>query len=460
MRLLYIFSGNLSTTPRALQSIIAASKKYKVEVVFVNRATTWAEIDKRLLEDLELEGKSVSIKKEFTFNWFFLSVLYKLVGKLSFVLDKHIALNAFANKATLFLYFALIKRKSNYDLVIGHSYGSLYPAFAFSKKNNIPFAFDIEDYHPGEKCSPAEKQRRELLMRKLLPKAAYVSYASPLIGQYSADLLSKKSEPKMKTVYIRAGARCISMERCNEVVEYETYSLPENFLINNSFSEKEFQLGENNSKKIQFVWFSQNIAAGRGLELIIPALYRFKEQVHLTLIGNLYQEFEESFLKNYTDFIDFRDPLPQKELNLHLCHFDIGLAIELSTADFNRDICLTNKIFAYTQAGLFLMATDTSAQKQFIEEHNEKCGFDSLRLRSVTTAQPAKTGLLSKAEMTGIGLLTPQSTEEMEKAIEKIIKNIDEIRANKKLRFEYAKRLAWENEGQKLLTVWDKLLQL
>ncbi|NJO88493.1 MAG: hypothetical protein HC831_05650 [Chloroflexia bacterium] len=47
----------------------------------------------------------------------------------------------------------------------------------------------------------------------------------------------------------------------------------------------------------------------------------------------------------------------------------------------------------------------------------------------------------------------------MEKAIEKIINNIDQIRTNKKFRFEYAKKLAWENEGSKLLNVWDSILE-
>ena len=47
----------------------------------------------------------------------------------------------------------------------------------------------------------------------------------------------------------------------------------------------------------------------------------------------------------------------------------------------------------------------------------------------------------------------------MEKAIEKIINNIDSIRANKKLRFEYAKKLAWENEAKKLSAIWDNILK-
>ena len=426
-KVLYILSGNLSTTPRALQSIKAAKKKYKIEVVFINRGTTWSEIDKSLLEELKGKWKSISIEKETTLKWFILSVFHKLTCKLSNIFKKHITLNALANKATLFLYFALLKKKSNFDLVIGHSYGALYPTYCYSKKNSLPFAFDIEDYHPGEKCSPIEKKRRELLMKKILPKAAYITYASPLIGENSFKLLEKIKQKQ------------------------------ERILVNNSFAQSEFRFEESKSEKLQLAWFSQNIAAGRGLELIIPALSKFKNTVRLNLIGNLYPEFKESFLKPYLDFISFAPPLPQKELNLYLCQFDVGLAIELSTADFNRDICLTNKIFAYTQAGLFVLATDTSAQKQFIEEHNE--GIVNLYFGSTQSPAEAMTERsrsLSLAEMTG--LLTAQTTQEMEKAIEKIISNIETIRTNKKKRFEYAKRMAWENEKQKLLDVWNKTM--
>jgi hypothetical protein len=392
--------------------------------------------------------------------WRWLSVvearyLTTLISKLSIFLNKifrkSLKLNAYAhNKRTWQLVKALKKQKGDFNLVIAHNLGALYPAYKFVKKKNIPFAFDIEDYHPGEKCSPTEKHRRELLMQKILPKAAYVSYASPLIGKYSFDLINK----------INLGLSSSPSGRGREA----------RVLINNSFSKNEFELKESQAEKLQLIWFSQNIAHGRGLELIIPVLAKFKDKVQLTLVGNLYNDFEASFLKNYLDFISFTPPLPQKELNQLLCRFDVGLAIELSSADFNRDICLTNKIFAYTQAGLFVLATDTAAQKKFIEEHNAKIsGFDSLRLRSVTTSQPLEQAEtersrsqsladlpLNKVEM--FGLLTTQTTEEMEKAIEQIINHIETIRANKQRRFDYAKGLAWEIESEKLRRLWDDLL--
>jgi hypothetical protein len=466
-KLLFLTTTNLSTNPRLLKELkLADEKGYKCTFIGFKLGNWSDNTEQEHVKSLaKVKFIYLSATKASFFEWFVTTLVWRLSGTLNILFDKSRKISAYAhNKRTWQLVRKIKQIKKGYDLVVAHNLGALYPVFVFSKKNNIPFAFDIEDYHPGEKCSPAEKQRRELLMRKLLPKATYISYASPLIGQYSSELVTKKSAPRLKTVSIRSGARCISVDRYKEVLEYDNETMPENFLINNSFSEKEFQLKENNSEKLQFVWFSQNITWGRGLEQMVPALAKFKDKLKISLIGNKRQDFHEEFLKEYDDFIEYVKPLPQKELNLKISEFDVGLAIEISDIDLNKDIALSNKIFAYTQAGLFVLATDTSAQKQFIEEHNARCGFDSVETgfdfaQPPTLAATERNRKLSGAETNGIGLLTPQSTVEMEKTIEKIINNIDEIRANKKLRFEYAKRLAWENEGSKLLDVWDGILE-
>ncbi|MFN8256710.1 MAG: hypothetical protein U0W24_13530 [Bacteroidales bacterium] len=234
-------------------------------------------------------------------------------------------------------------------------------------------------------------------MQRLLPHAAYISYASPQIGEYSLKLLPPGN-------------------------------IPPHFLVNNCFGRDEFQLEENNSMEVKFVWFSQNISAGRGLELLLPALYKFKDKVKLVLIGNLYSSFYSDFLSGFSEILQIYEPLPQVDLNRLVCHFDLGLAIELKSADLNRDICLTNKIFTYAQAGLYILATNTSAQELFMSEHRE------------------------------LGEVSGQTPQEMEKVIKDIIENIDTIRKNKKNRFEYAKKLSWENEGEKLLKAWKEII--
>jgi len=335
-------------------------------------------------------------KKDFI-AWLNSSVAWKLCTIANTFLKQNLRLNAFAhNKRSWQISRKLRKLKYKPDLIIAHNLGALFPAFQYAKKHHIPFAFDIEDYHPGEKCSPAEKFRREFIMKKLMPKATYLTYASSLIGEYSLKLL-------------------------------EADHLPDKLLINNCFSEEDFQYKECSEEKLQFVWFSQNITSGRGLELVVPTLARYREKIQLTLIGNLYAGFNESFLSQYNSFICFKEPLPQKELNTSMSEYDVGLAVEISKVDINKDIALSNKIFAYAQAGLYILATDTAAQKQFIAENQL------------------------------LGTLCPQTTEGMEEIISGLIENIDKIRAEKKQRFNEAKRLAWENEEKKLYLNWEKI---
>jgi glycosyltransferase involved in cell wall biosynthesis len=398
-KILFITTTSLSTNPRLLKELYLTIKMGVDVEVICFKLGNWS--DKTDLEHIKNLGNVkvhfLSAGKKPMLAWLTSTIIWKACNFFYTLLSNNIKINAFAhNKRTWLIGNFLKKNKAQYQLLIAHNLGALFPAWQYSKKHNIPFVFDIEDYHPGESCSPAEKKRREFLMKKLLPKAVYITYASPLISEYSLKLLKE-----------------------NEI--------PVHFLVNNCFSRKEFELHENNTEKVQLVWFSQNIAAGRGLELVLPVLYKFKDKVQVNLVGNLYQQFYNNFLVQYADMLKIAEPMPQPILNRFICQFDIGLAIELKTADFNREICLTNKLFAYAQAGLYILATDTSAQKQFSSEHKD------------------------------FVMVSAQNPVEIEKSIVYIIENIDKIRKEKKSRFEYAQNLSWENESQKLVEIWEKI---
>lgn len=113
--------------------------------------------------------------------------------------------------------------------------------------------------------------------------------------------------------------------------------------------------------------------------------------------------------------------------------------MELSSVDENRGICLTNKIWAYLQAGLYILATDTPAQVVFIQEH-EGHGevFDASTQRHRGTEN--------------------NKYRSLEGTLNYIVENIDTIRNEKKDRFERAKEYSWENESVKLVSIWDKVL--
>jgi glycosyltransferase involved in cell wall biosynthesis len=292
---------------------------------------------------------------------------------------------------------AINKSAVNADFIVGHNPAAFWPAYTLAKKRKVPFAIDIEDYHPGEFDKGHKKRIMEELMSKVLPSAKYVSFASNLILQ----------ETLQKIPAIRKG---IVIDNCFERGEF----LP---------IQKEADNG-----KLQLVWFSQNINYLRGLELVLPVLAKFKEQLTVTLVGNLNAEFAK-WLEPYSSFTKVISPLAQVDLHHLLRNFDVGLAIEDPKANMNRDICLTNKIWSYFQSGLFILASTTKAQKEFLHQHNPHGKLFDLN-----------------------------AIDSLDQAIEYLIKNKDDIRHQKGKRYNRALRYSWENEADKLIAEWREVV--
>jgi hypothetical protein len=398
-RVLFITSNNLATNPRLLKELVLAMQYFEC-TLYSFHLTNWSSsMDAALRASFpDVVFKSLTASRRPFFPWLLSSFIEKAAQLLYPLKSKSLRVNAYGHsKRSFLLWSALKKHNQHYDLVIAHNLPSLFPAYSFAKKHNIPFAFDIEDYHPGEKIikdSENERARRIFLMQQMLPDTIYSSYASPLIGGATLNIVPK--------------------------LNHSTF-----LLVNNSFLAEEFiqPLAKENSK-LHFVWFSQNIAADRGLELIIPVLYTFKDAVQITLIGNLNLRFYDSYLSTYSEIINIEKPLPQKTLHNQLKAYDVGLAFESGAADFNRELCLTNKLFAYIQAGLFVLATTTKGQTLFVEQ-NPWCGK-----------------------------ITGNTATEIREVLQELIAQKKAIRNNALIRFERGKALAWEHEEEKLLNVW------
>ncbi|HXO74258.1 MAG TPA: hypothetical protein VN824_03485, partial [Puia sp.] len=273
---------------------------------------------------------------------------------------------------------------------------AFYAAAQLAAKRNIPFALDIEDYHPGESNNPREQAIMTTLVRNLIPKAAYASYASPLIKEYSERLFERKPRAS--------------------------------FVLNNIFSATDFPLPSAEVRgKVKVVWFSQYIDFDRGLEVLIPALEKFADRFELTLIGNCREEFRQKFVAG-REFVKLMQPLSQQRLHGIIGEFDIGLAIEPGR-DMNNRVALSNKIWTYFQSGIFIFASDTPAQEAFMAEYPDH------------------------------GICIPLTTERIDAALNDLASRIEEIRAEKITRFERAAGMGWEKESQILVNQWRLLLE-
>ena len=429
-KILYILSGNLSHTPRALKSIKINSEQNYCDIIAINRGEPWGKMDSHLLENLSIKYTTISLKRQKDLKNWLNSKILELISKFLYIINiRSIKSIGFAsNRSSILLVTAFYKIKGKYDLIIGHSSGAILPSWVLAKKLQIPYIIDVEDYYPGEQdkiISLNEKSRREFLLKKLLPDALFVTVASPLIGERIKNLVGNQNLKNIAVIN-----NCFPSSEFEFIPQIESSSpLSTSFHVLSRPSTSFFP-----SHLVHFVWFSQNIAVNRGLELIVPELIKIKNKIHLHLIGNLYNDFNKQWIVPNSEFISTYSPMSQKELNRFICQFDIGLALELSSIDENRNICLTNKIWAYLQSGLFILATNTPAQVEFMNEH-ERNGivFDA---STQSQSGTEKINLVS-----------------LDEALNYIVNNIDTINKEKKNRFKRAKEFSWEKESHKLKNI-------
>jgi len=116
-----------------------------------------------------------------------------------------------------------------------------------------------------------------------------------------------------------------------------------------------------------FIWFSQTIGPGRGLELFFAAWARTTQPSQVYLLGDERPGYRAKLLGRLPESrrgdLHFIPLVTPEQLPGKLAEFDLGLALE-PRWPLNRNITITNKILQYLNAGLAVIATDTAGQKE------------------------------------------------------------------------------------------------
>lgn len=119
-----------------------------------------------------------------------------------------------------------------------------------------------------------------------------------------------------------------------------------------------------------FIWFSQTIGPGRGLELFFAAWLKTSHPSDVYLLGDERPGYREKLLARLPperrDHLHFIPLVTPDELPAKLAEFDIGLAVEPDWP-VNKDLTISNKILQYLNAGLAVVATDTAGQKEVMQ---------------------------------------------------------------------------------------------
>jgi len=394
-KILFLTTLNLATNPRLVKEIkLALLNDFSVEVICFE-FDNWS---KGSNEKLKLQLENVNIitiqagRNPF-FSWItsvIVEYVFRFLGKY-FSLPIPLLSQAVSRRSNLIL--KALKQVSKPDRVVGHNPGALWPSIFASEKFQCPAGFDVEDYHPGEGDDMNMHFLTNELMIRTLSKMDYVSFASPLI--------------------LEAVKKDLNEDISNSLT------------LLNYFPAKEFKKPVIlNSGLVKLVWFSQNINTGRGLDYILSFVQQEAGNIELHLIGNLNADFHDVALKGIQNIV-FHGSMSQNTLHQQLGDFDIGLALE-PAKDENNDLAISNKMLAYLQAGLFVLASNTKAQESYLKElPNHGICFDY--------------------KINDLGIV-----------LNNLINEIDSIRAKRLTRYIDFKNRNWENESVKLLNVWNK----
>lgn len=148
---------------------------------------------------------------------------------------------------------------------------------------------------------------------------------------------------------------------------HETYGGRRPDVILNAFPLPPLQPALVTDRPIRFVWFSQTIGPGRGLEAFIAAWAQLALPTEVSLIGECSADYRGRLLSSLSAEQSRRFTFPglvaAEELPARLATCDIGLALEPRTPR-NKDLTISNKILQYLGSGLAVVASNTAGQRE------------------------------------------------------------------------------------------------
>jgi glycosyltransferase involved in cell wall biosynthesis len=236
-------------------------------------------------------------------------------------------------------------RPLNADLYIAHYVAALPVVAQAARRTGARYAYDAEDFHPGDLPDTPENAYDNGLIRQLesrwLPGCAYVTAASPGIAEAYA----------------------------------QAYSIEAPTVVLNAFPASRAPPGPTPRGTVDpgpsIYWFSQTIGPERGLECAVAAIAKARTRPHLYLRGTLAAGYGEALSglassHGVSDRLHLLAPDAPDRMEALAAEYDLGLVAE-NGATPNHRIALSNKQFTYLLAGLTVVMSDTPGHRAFVE---------------------------------------------------------------------------------------------
>ena len=347
MKIILVTSGQPSLNPRLVKEADTLSfAGHDVTVLYTYWNDWGTKFDGSLLKSKKWKAIRIGGDPQ---QKRLLYLFSRVIHKLAVTIAKRIGLRYFAEFAVSRNTYWLIKSASTYsaDLYIAHNLGALPAVVKAAKDHRKPCGFDAEDFHRNEVSN--DQHHFDVLLKtyienKYIPHTDYLTASSPKIAEAYQKLFPAKNPVVILNVF-------------NKVL-IDTHIIP-----------------AKPNAALKLFWCSQTIGTNRGIEDVLKALYMLKDtEFELHLMGKLQQnipkEYFETLAGHMSSRLYFHDPVPPAELTIFSSRFDLGLALEPAFS-INNDLALSNKIFTYMQAGLAIIASNTTSQQAFLKKYPE-----------------------------------------------------------------------------------------
>ncbi|MES2278836.1 MAG: glycosyltransferase [Bacteroidota bacterium] len=339
-KILLVSAGQPSLNPRLVKEAdTLAQNGYDVTVIYSYWNAWGTELDKALIAGKKWKAICAGGNPQSKWLTYFISRLMFKAATLFTRLTSSMLLAKIAiARSSTFLIREAKKHQAN--IYIGHNLGALPAVVIAAKKHGKPCAFDAEDFHRNEvtdDVNSIDVKIKTHIEDRYIPHLQYLTSSSPLIGEQY----------------------------------YRLYPQVKKEVILNTFPKTIIAQSVKDHVVIKLFWFSQTVGLNRGLESTIEALQQVQHTFELHLLGDVADEIRHLFtaqMAHTASTIHFHSPIPSNKIIEFAAQFDIGIAAE-NNIPFNRDICLTNKLFTYIQAGLPILASSTKAQTAFIQQY-------------------------------------------------------------------------------------------
>jgi len=232
--------------------------------------------------------------------------------------------------------------RSDADLFIAHSESGLYAARQLQRSGRQA-GVDMEDWF-SEDITPEAKRGRPLgllraLERDVLNQASHATCTSAAMSQALADCYG-----------------CVA-----PTVIYNAFPWADRKLLDGQWKDRP------RGGRLSIHWYSQTLGPGRGLEDLITALPLVKADMEVHLRGRPAPGYREHLLDRLPpgqrERLYFHDLVSGSELLSRIVEHDIGFSGEVPTIP-SRDLTVTNKILHYLLAGIPVVASDTTGNRE------------------------------------------------------------------------------------------------